>query len=260
METALANKKLFNAIENGNMVDFIDLIEKGCDINIYDHGMTPLMFAISKGHEQMIGELLNRGANINAKDPSGMRIIHYACINNNINLVGRLIGQGVNINYSSSIGTPLTIAIENNNIPMIQMLINVPGINLNYDKSIGIIECPYLHNEISYNNEIIVQMLLDAGADINYSPPNDRGYTPLVHAIINNNSNMTLMLLSNGATVPDNIYNFMDGEIIPNNDNKALQMFVNWSAISLIYNIHASEHCLYDTTVIEELVEMCRLE
>jgi hypothetical protein len=38
METALANKNLFNAIENGNLVDFIDLIEKGCDIYMYDHG------------------------------------------------------------------------------------------------------------------------------------------------------------------------------------------------------------------------------
>lgn len=43
-----------------------------------DQGWTPLMSAVSAGREEAVNLLLENGADVNAKNSSGQRALHYA--------------------------------------------------------------------------------------------------------------------------------------------------------------------------------------
>ena len=55
-------EKLFEAIRNRNIQVVNDLIEQGVDVNIfYSNGITPLIYAIMIGNDEVIKLLINKG-------------------------------------------------------------------------------------------------------------------------------------------------------------------------------------------------------
>ncbi len=63
----------------------------------------------------MISYLLNRGANVNAKDHHGATALHHAATSRNIKLIIYLVEQGAEVDSEDRWGkTPLDLAKRNN--------------------------------------------------------------------------------------------------------------------------------------------------
>ena len=90
------------------------LIEKGAEIDAKDENeSTPLHLASIKGWKKIGQTLLKNGANINAKDTEGETPLHYAAIKDNHKVVEFLIENKAELNAKSNLGeTPIHLAAD----------------------------------------------------------------------------------------------------------------------------------------------------
>lgn len=139
-----------------------------------EKGRTPLMSAAAAGHASVLNLLLARGASINATDEAGRTALHYAAQEQKLESVRTLLDRGALVNANAAgatqdrviwtaIGTPLTIAAR-------------------------------------WGNMDICRLLLERGADVNFSPP-DSGQTPLIAAARHGRTDAAKLFLDAGANL-----------------------------------------------------------
>ena len=74
---------------------------------------TALCYAVLRPHRNLMGYLLERGADVNRADVCGMTPLHYATMGGCLHCVSFLIGRGARLNDASEDGrTPLALALE----------------------------------------------------------------------------------------------------------------------------------------------------
>ncbi len=131
--------------------------------------------------EQMVDDLLRRGANINAAkygvDFWGVfsleSALHSATSNRNYNLVEVLLSRGANPNnpIETSHHGPLTIAVKHNDYEMAVILLdNGANVDGNYTYSSGRKYTP-LHFAVERDYYDLAQLLLEKGANPNQRNP-----------------------------------------------------------------------------------------
>jgi len=83
------DEKLLDASKAGNLEKVRDLLNKGANVNAKhaDNGMTPLMNASKKGHLDVIQELLAHNADVDIEDNFGNKAINYTSSRVIINLL-----------------------------------------------------------------------------------------------------------------------------------------------------------------------------
>jgi ankyrin repeat protein len=153
----------FDQIRKGNL-KFVSLfLDAGFNANHVNEELeSPIKIAVEKGHNDIVKLLLLKGAYVNTGD----------C-------------------------TPLMIAIEKGNTDTVEIL-------LKYSVDIDVNDTG-IHNEIALHHACqkqryeIAEMLIKAGSKLNW--PNDHGITPLISAVIENDNIMVKLLLEKGADV-----------------------------------------------------------
>ena len=95
-ETNLDSQRSFlDACKKGYATKVQQLIERGADTEAKDNFYrTPLHFACAGEQLDMVKLLIERGADTEAKDVYGRTPLHFACAGGNLDLVKLLIGQG----------------------------------------------------------------------------------------------------------------------------------------------------------------------
>jgi ankyrin repeat protein len=96
-EKTRLNKALVDAAALGKLENVKDLLQKGADIHYRDptgHGKTPLVRAIMTGKIELVRYLLENGADINYPDGSGRYPVYFCCIGNNAELLKFLLAKG----------------------------------------------------------------------------------------------------------------------------------------------------------------------
>jgi len=102
------------------------LLTKGADVNLKNKdGRTPLHLAVESADGDIVELLLDKGANIDAKDDeSGFTALHHAARFGNKNVAELLIARGADINAKDKQGhTPLYVAV-NHDYKVAELLIN----------------------------------------------------------------------------------------------------------------------------------------
>ena len=115
----MADKKhkllLWKATETQKHDVILKLLKKGCSVNevVTDGGMTGLHLACAKGDLDGAVLYLDNGAEIDARDNVERTPLHFAAANgSNIDLIDELINRGADVNAQSLGGdTPLIKAI-----------------------------------------------------------------------------------------------------------------------------------------------------
>ena len=91
------------------------LIAKGADVNAkdYKYGITPLLNAAMGGHKETAELLIAEGADVKGKDVNGSTPLHSAAFGGSKEIVELLIANGADVNVRGFLGkTPLNMAVD----------------------------------------------------------------------------------------------------------------------------------------------------
>ena len=125
---------LYYAVRRGHIDTVRLLLDKGADINARDRLFrTSLYYAFSSGRVDIVILLLDRGADINVRDGLSRILLHEAVSSGHIGIVRLLLGRGADINGQDGLNnTPLHYAVGSDHIDIsdrieiIELLINHP--------------------------------------------------------------------------------------------------------------------------------------
>lgn len=145
--------------------DFEDYLNKyeGGSINI--GGATPLMFAIFKGNARIVKQLIDKNADIKAKDNEDVSVFLYACGFGNGNIIRMLLVKDrtlVSDKTSNANLNGLHYAAAFNNLETINFLIKNVDMNIN-DRDLN--GCTALYYAAYYKKQEAYNLLIKLGAD-----------------------------------------------------------------------------------------------
>jgi ankyrin repeat protein len=180
-----------------------NLLDRGMAVDIVDRtGRTPLSYAAEQGYEDIIVMLLERGAEVDSQGGipdwkyynENRTPLSFAAERGHEAAAHILIASGASSSVRSESGlTPLSYAVENKRESLVRFFLDTePG-----DISIE------LGRAVDNANEAIVRLLLESGAEIDYS--STPGFTPLFRATRANHEDIVRLLLEKGAN-PDPLY------------------------------------------------------
>ncbi len=166
-----------DASQQGDLPKVAAMLEKGVPVDVRDDdGMpwdqTALMYAAANGHIDLVRLLIDKGANVLAKDKAppgeggGRQAIHYAARGKWVEVIAALLKAGANPNALDKEGeTPLTKAIANGNVEVARFLLG-HGADVNL-KPRSKSSMPPLYAAAMAKSPVMVKVLLDAGANVN---------------------------------------------------------------------------------------------
>ncbi len=211
---------LKQAIDNGDQVKIIKLIDRGANKNIktdtgktalelavekenlkllelllarkvdleipFQDGNTALMAALKKKNETIASLLVDEGANINMKSSDGHSPLIQSILNSFFNFSVKLINKGADIKQKYESSSIIWLVLSDYSKDQSNKLINIlveKGIDLDQESNDGFTELMYA---IDQGDDELVQLLLDREADVNYYSENSKS-TPLSIAIVHGN-------------------------------------------------------------------------
>ncbi|KAM0465253.1 hypothetical protein ACHAPV_002252 [Trichoderma viride] len=172
------------------------LLGKGVDVEAKDNaGRTPLSWAAWRGNEAMVKLLLEKGADVKAKN-ARRAPLSWAAEGGNVSIINLLIYKGAELEAKDTAyyRTPLSWAAVQGNKATIQLLLE-KGADIEAKDKIG--RTPLLL-AVESGNEANVKLLVEKGAaieakDVKY------GRTPLSWAAESGNEAIMKYLVRNGA-------------------------------------------------------------
>lgn len=160
-----------------------------------DRGMTALMFAGWRGHDEIISLLIAAGANVNATSTSGQTSLMYAAFGGHAIAVQTLLAARANPNITSNHGeSPLMVAFERGHLNIARVLIPVSDVTHRSDLG----ETP-LQLAIKRGDLAIVEAVLLRNPPLEAA--DSHGRTPLMNAARLGHTRIVIRLLNKGALV-----------------------------------------------------------
>ncbi|OEL30827.1 Potassium channel AKT1 [Dichanthelium oligosanthes] len=160
------------AVTRGDDLLLHQLLKRGLDPNESDNnGHTALHIAASKGNEQCVKLLLDYGADPNARDYEGKVPLWEALCENHDAVVELLVENGADLS-SGDTALYACVAVEENNTDLLKNIIRYGG-DVNRSTRDGTTP---LHHAVCDGNVQMVELLLEHGADIDKQDNN--GWTP----------------------------------------------------------------------------------
>ena len=213
-ESAYTCPPLFLAAANGNLDILSYLFEQGANVNASSSSEyadpwsvpsefndylpiwhTPLIVALTKGHNDAFTFLIDKGADVNLQDHRGYTALHHAVESKNFDAVSCLVHNGADVNLFTSMykHTPLMLACQSHihDMDAINFLLN-KGANVNLQDRNGQSALHFASSDICY-------WLIQNLADVNMC--DNHNCTPLMLASRNSDFKKVAMLIENGAKV-----------------------------------------------------------
>ena len=200
-------EELCEASSTGNLDQVEHLITDGIKVNCNRPGKkvnwwegslggTPLFYAATNGHKNVVQLLLNKGADPNKVSMvGGESPLLYAAHNRHIDVAKLLIEGGADPNKTSECGkTPLFHAAKNEYKEMVQLLLDA-GSDPNMADNYGSVP---LHMAARNGCKRVAKLLLERGSEVNGFGGRLR-MTPLTHAAKNNRIEVAKLLMASGA-------------------------------------------------------------
>ncbi|RYP11971.1 hypothetical protein DL767_011540 [Monosporascus sp. MG133] len=165
----------------------IECGEDGYELEKMD-GETLLRWAAEGGHEAVMQQLLETGADVHARGKDGRTALSYAAERGHEAVVQQLLETGADIHARDKDGrTALSYAAERGHEAVVQLLLKSGQMSLRWAVETGDVE--------------VVKLFLDRGADVVL--PNKDGWTPLITASSKGYVDMVRLLLATSGVNAD---------------------------------------------------------
>jgi len=189
------NKKLLDAILEGDVSRVEALIEKGADVNFTISGKeSMLMCAAERGNPQIAKLLIDHGADVNHRGKKGETALSKAVAFGRLQVAQHPFEHGFKVDAPPSKSTsPLLMALQRRDFSMTRLLLE-KGADVNQQNDDG---QSALHLASGFPVPTFVEYLLMSAANVNLTDKN--GNTPLALAVIENNIPICKRLLQYGA-------------------------------------------------------------
>ncbi len=194
----LLNKKIVNYLNNKKKLNkIIELIEWGANINAKDfNGRNLLMLFAQYGYIDIVELLIERGADFKSRDNKGNTALMYAARMGHRGIIKFFLDKGDDINIKNSNNlNALIFAIYGNHIKAFKFLL-MHGADVNVATNSGGIP---LMLAIQNGNSLIVKLLLSKIKDIDIQDA--YGQTALILAVDKGNIDIVKLLIDYGANV-----------------------------------------------------------
>jgi ankyrin repeat protein len=171
------------------------LLARGADPGVRDRdGVAPLIYASANCKTEIVRSLLERQADGNSGDNTGRTALIAATIEGCSNIVVALLAREADPNLTDSAGrTALIYAVESGRSNLIQVLLQ-KGARVNARDNEG--KTALIYSILSGRLDVLRQLLLEP-VDVNGT--DNESQTPLMHAAAGGSERMVQMLLDAGA-------------------------------------------------------------
>lgn len=187
---------LLTAIKNNDTVQVNLLLKKGADISIVDNDSdNVLMYAALYSTKDCMKQLLQKGANVNARNKLGETAILWC--SNDIDKTKLLLEHKADVNIKTTIGNTAFLAacVGSAQTEILKLMLQhgADPLAVNNRKENSLMRVA------TYGDTSLARLLISKGVDINSKGIDD--FTALFFAIKSQNKEMALWLLANGADV-----------------------------------------------------------
>ena len=187
-----------DAIMKGDLDRVKNLIEEGADVNAKDEiGRAPLHFVKNKAVAEL---LIAKGADVNARTKDGSTLLHTMAWNGNKEIAELLLENGADVNAKHKKGhTPLHFAVRTGKKEVVKLLLT-NGALVNAKDEWGYTPL-YWANKKGYQN--IAELLLANGANKNllYQKQDSIANPHMADAIMSRDADKVKELIKKGADV-----------------------------------------------------------
>lgn len=197
--------QLNEAALNGDTDIVLELLEEGADVNWeakrgFKYGWTPLMFAASEGHIDILDILLDYGADIDARDNDGYSALMHAIDRREIDAAEFLIKEGAYLHYEDfDCGhNVLTLCASSGDLHLFDLLIINGATDINHTDCY---KMSPLMNAIWYEKYDIAERLIQLQCELDFQSDGYRhkGFTALMFACYLGNFKIVKKLVENGC-------------------------------------------------------------
>jgi ankyrin repeat protein len=194
--TSTAPPAIVKAAQKGNVDAVRSLLESDVDPDAAHQGLTALHIAVGQGQTEMVELLLEKGANVDARQQAQATPLHIAASTGNEAIVRLLLAREPEVNAQDHKGrTPLMAAASNGHTEIVHQLLDA-GADANLADEAG---ATALIQAILFADTELVAALLARGADVNAA--DKKKYVPLHYAAEKCDRAMVELLVANGADV-----------------------------------------------------------
>ncbi|KAK1173646.1 ankyrin repeat and SAM domain-containing protein 6-like [Acipenser oxyrinchus oxyrinchus] len=177
-----------------------------------EEGNTALQFAAASGHDNLVRFLLRKGASVDSRNHYGWTPLMQAARFGHLNVAHMLLENGAEINARNRIGASvLTMASRGGHVSVVKLLmesgafvddydhldVNMGNNNNNNTKG-EFPDITALMTGAQHGHEAVVRLLLEWGADPNYSIKTT-GWSPLMLVTLNGKVSVAQQLVERGA-------------------------------------------------------------
>ena len=199
---AALNKEMFEYLKEKNWEQAFELIEEGADVNAKDEeGRTPAFYCVENGNYTILSNLDNAGKNKvdpNAQDKNGMSLLHCAVLKKQDAIITYLLKVRActpRTQITKTGASPLYDAARAGTAEMVKNLVTF-GADPNVANKAGLTP---LHQAAARGNLDMVKDLVQVGADVNAIAKNGR--TPIFYAAAKGKASTVNFLLEKKAEV-----------------------------------------------------------
>jgi ankyrin repeat protein len=186
---AAAYDDFVNAINSDNAREVVQLLRRGIDANTVDpRGQPVLHTAARAGALEVVKALLNAGAEIDRRNPSGETAVMIASLNGRRSVVEWMLGKEAQINHPG--WTPLIYAATNGHREIVALLLEHHA----YIDSAPPNGITALMMAARGGHMEVVKLLLEEGADATLK--NDRGESAQDWALATKNTDIAALIKS----------------------------------------------------------------
>ena len=178
------------------------LLDNGATFKVppsYRNGGSLLHYAASRGYVDVANALIDKGANVNAKDGDDLTPLHSAVVSDQVEVAELLIAQGAKVDAKSKHGkTPLYWAVYRRNLGTVQCLLD-GGADVNAKTTSSNTTLLHILVEVKKTEGVldVAEALIAARADVDAR--DKAGRTPLHLASRTHKPSVVELLLDNGA-------------------------------------------------------------